>query len=432
VKGSCKVTALLIFGILFQFAPGFVQAQERPRKKLLEFGWDVPFPDFVREHIKEMETRPFDGIIFRTRGFDHVFDTRPWKQSDLQPQMDDLSHIKWGRFTDNFLTLYAANRWNMNWFDDAQWKVISGNLKLFSSAVSAGKCVGVCFDNEPYANDPWVFTGRYPGKSYEEVAAQVRIRGAQFITALQTSLPRLKVLHFFQLGYYGDTSNETGTYRKAERWDLLNEPDVKLRTEKLSDRWLALFYPFFLGMLDAAGPGVIFIDGNEFSYYYDSPEDFYRNYHQIRQSALTMAPEKLRPKYINQVQAGMAIYFDILMSDSWGNSRSIFVPGNFMTPEERLRFLEHNLYYALTTADEYVWFYSEKMNWWENATPGPGSGSKGASGGAGVIPPGLVDAIVSARTKNELGKPLGYDISELIARSWEKARKAESELKEKK
>jgi hypothetical protein len=38
-------------------------APERPVKKLIEYGWDVPYPDQVRKDIRNMEKTPFDGII---------------------------------------------------------------------------------------------------------------------------------------------------------------------------------------------------------------------------------------------------------------------------------------------------------------------------------------------------------------------------------
>jgi hypothetical protein len=245
------------------------------------------------------------------------------------------------------------------------------------------------------------------------------------MTALQTSLPDIKVLHFFQLSYYGDTTEETRTYRKETRWDLLNEPDRTIWTQKLSERWLALFYPFFLGMLDAAGPKVTFIDGNEFAYYYDSRDDFYRHYYQMKQSVLTIVPPELRPKHSAQVQAGNAVYFDILATGDWGRARKptpAFVPSNFLTPEERLRFLEHNVYYSLVTADEYVWFYSEHLNWWRELVP-----KEKAFGPEQGLPSGVEDALIRARTKWEKQEPLGFDISEMISRGWEMVEKAYEE-----
>jgi hypothetical protein len=68
-----------------------------------------------------------------------------------------------------------------------------------------------------------------------------------------------------------------------------------------------------------------------------------------------------------------------------------------MTPEERAQWFEHNTYWALYTTDEFVWCYSERMNWWKNQ-----------------VPPGLEAAIVSARQKIADGKPLGFEIEPLI------------------
>jgi hypothetical protein len=422
--GAYALAAIFLLSAI----PG--NAQDRPKKKLIEFGWDRPSPEFVRDHIRAMETRPFDGIVFPLSKHDHAFDTRTWAEAEFRPEMDALAAIKWERFSDNFLLLYSANLWKMDWFDDAQWKVIEANMRLFSRAGKMGKCVGVCFDNEPYGTDPWEYTGRYPGKSFDEVAAKVRIRGAQFMRALQSSMPGIKVLHFFQLGYYGDTSEETKTYRKEARPNLLYEPDNAVRTRELSERWLALFHPFFIGMLEAAEPGAVFIDGNEFAYYYDSPDDFYRHYHETKQSALTLVPGDLRAKYSAQAQAGNAVYFDILATADWGSDREpipSFVPSNFITSEERLNFLEHNVYYSLDAADEYVWFYSQHINWWRDIVPpdkafGPKEG----------LPPEVERSLVSASGKIARGKPLGFDIGESVARGWEKAEKAYEESKAKK
>lgn len=381
-----KIHCLLSFSLLIILLfPVNVFAQQRPRKKIVEYGWDVPYPEFVRDNIREMEKRPFDGIIFRTKGFDHVFDTRPWKKEKLQPQLNTLAQIKWQKFTDNFLTLYAASKWNMDWFNDEHWKVIAKNMKLFSLAVRSGNCVGVCFDPEPYGTNPWVYPGTYKDKSFDKVCEQVRHRGQQFITALQEHKPKLRVLSFFQLGLFGH---------------IVDEPDPKIRQEKLLKKWMPLLPVFCIGMLEGAAPGTMLIDGNESAYYYESSDDYYRAYHLIRQRALTLVPEALRKKYNNQMQAGMALYIDQTLG-----KRTVQTISHFMTPEQQLKFFEHNVYYALTTSDEYVWCYSERMNWW---LP-PEKVQKDR-----ILPQGVEQALISARQKYEQGKPLGYDIKDII------------------
>ena len=375
--------------------PADLVAQSRPKKRIVEYGWDVPYPEFVRDSIHQMEKHPFDGIIFRTRGFDHAFDTRPWKRADLQPQLDILSQIKWEKFTDNFLTLYSASKWDMDWFNDEQWTTIVENMKLFSLAVRSGRCVGVCFDPEPYGADPWVYPGPYKDKSFDEVADQARRRGRQFIAALQEHMPELKILSFFQFGLFGD---------------ILDEPDPKIRREKLQKKWMVLLPAFYVGILEGAAPGTILIDGNESAYYYESPQDYYRAYHLIRQRAQSLVPEALRKKYNAQVQAGMALYIDQALA-----KRTTQTTSHFMAPEQQLKFFEHNVYYAMTTSDEYVWCYSERMNWW---LP-PEKVEKDR-----VLPPGVEEALLSARRKYEQGEPLGYGIEEMIAAARQKRKEA--------
>jgi hypothetical protein len=79
--------------------------------------------------------------------------------------------------------------------------------------------------------------------------------------------------------------------------------------------------------------------------------------------------------------------------------------GHFLAAEQQLRFFEHNVYYALTASDEYVWCYSERMNWW---LPPEKTGKDR------ILPPSVEKALVSARQKYEQGKPLGYDIKDMI------------------
>ena len=364
--------------------------QGRIQKKIVEYGWDVPYPDFVRDNIREMEKQPFDGIIFRTRGFDHVFDIRPWQADKLQPQLDTLAEIRWDRFADNFLALYAANQKGMNWFNDEHWKTIEGNLKLLSLAVKTGKCVGVCFDPEPYGTDPWVYPGSYKDKSFEDVCKQVRKRGNQFIRALQEHKRELRLLSFFQFGLYDK---------------ILDEPDPKLLQRKLSQQWMVLLPAFYIGVLEGAGPEMILIDGNESAYYYEGSDQYYRGYHTIRQRALSLVPKELRQKYNAQVQAGMALYIDQAMA-----KRTTQTTSHFMEPAEQLKFFEHNVYYALTTTDEYVWCYSERMNWWSTSEAAKYPG----------LPEGVKESLVSARKKYEQGAPLGFEIKEMIAKARQK------------
>ena len=355
-------------------------APVRPVKKLIEYGWDVPYPDQVRKDIRAMEKKPFDGVIFRLREWNHAFDPRPWDEAQLKPQFDDLAAIEWKTFTDNFLCLYAANNWNMNWFDDQQWKHIEANLRLYAKAGKIGRCAGIVFDPEPYGDNPWAYPGKNKDRPFSEVEAQVYKRGAQFMTAIQAEMPSARVLTFFHQSLFDK---------------LLDMPDAPKRQLQLSKQRWCLLSAFWNGVLDAAGPGVRIIDGYENSYYFTSHEQFFRGYHLMRQRSLALVPNDLRAKHAAQFQAGMALYMDHELALREPPARYLSA---YLSPQERLRWWEHNVYYALATSDEYVWCYSERLNWWQDK-----------------VPDGAEDALRSARKKYSDGQPLGFEIADFIA-----------------
>src|SRR5436190_13818496 len=77
-------------------APGAFAAE----KKLIEFGWDEPDPEFMREHAAELERSPFDGCVFhidakkpgkgKSRITWEAWGTRAYGQEELQGALDDL------------------------------------------------------------------------------------------------------------------------------------------------------------------------------------------------------------------------------------------------------------------------------------------------------------------------------------------------------
>jgi hypothetical protein len=384
MKHMCiLLTASLLVPLATLHAQSLIPA--RPAKKLIEYGWDVPYPDQVRKEIRAMEQRPFDGIIFRLRDWNHAFDPRPWDEAQLQPQLDDLAAIEWNTFTDNFLCLYAANNWQMDWFNDQQWTNITANLRLSAKAARVGRCVGLVFDPEPYGDNPWAYQGGNQGRSFAEVEAQVHKRGAQFMAALQAELPNVRLLTFFHQSLFGD---------------LLDNPDLQDRQQRLSQQHWGLLSAFWNGALEAANPGARIIDGNELAYYMTNREQFFRAYHTIRQRSLSLVPEELRTKHAVNVQAGNALYVDQVLDLRPPQEQYL---SHYLAPAERLRFFEHNVYYALTTSDEYVWCYSERMNWWQDQVP---DGAEAAIRAAR-------DAIAQGRT--DQGDKLSAELAEYVA-----------------
>jgi hypothetical protein len=356
-------------------------AQSAPAKKLIEYGWDVPTPAQMRDELVAMEKRPFDGLIFRLGGGHNAFVTKPLEPAKFADDERILRGLEFTRFRDNFVLIWGSPAADFDWFDDSQWDAIEANARLLTGIAQAGRIRGICFDPEPYDFSLWDYSKQPRAKehSFADYRAKVRQRGAQLMRAFEKAMPGATILTFFHLSLY-------------DRFATVPE---EARTERLARESWGLMPDFFIGMLESASPRARFIDGNENAYYYTSREQYFRAYHAIRERARGLLPADLRENYNRQVQAGQALYVDQNFALRQPNTEKYL--SYKMTPEERAKWFEHNTYWALYTTDEYVWCYSERMNWWKNQTP-----------------PGLEQAIVNARQKIAEGKPLGFDIEPLL------------------
>lgn len=387
--------AILIRGIVVACAVvwcGLCLAQDdvvTADRKLIEYGWDVPAPDFIAAHIAEMEKRPFDGLIFRLMAGSNVLEPVAWDPAKFQADYDLLPTIAWSKFTDNFVILYAAS--DQDWFNDDHWKAIEHNTALVAKAARLGKCAGLCFDAEPYGTNPWDYkkTAHAADKTFAEYKVVVRKRGAQFMKAIESEFPNPHILTFYLVNLF-------------RRY--LGPVTAEERDAKLSEHDYALFPSFFEGMLEAMGPKTEITDGNENAYYYTERMQYLEAYQTLQGKGPRLLDPSLLPLYRAKVRMGQALYVDQYFA--------LRVPdktlGNVMTPEDQAKWFEHNVYQSLDTTDRYVWCYSERMNWWTNEN----------------VPAGCEDAIRSARAKIGRGEPLGFDLAPIVAAA--KAKSSES------
>ena len=360
-------------------------------KKLIEYGWDVPFPDFVRDNIREMEKRPFDGLIFKLHGGRNVLQPKRWDEAQFRDDYEAVQAIRWERFTDNFVSMLAAS--DQDWFSDEHWEAIEHNVRLVAKAARLGRCVGVCFDPEPYGTNPWLHAqaAHRETKGFAEYEQMTRQRGAQFVRAILAELPDPKILTFFQISVLRS---------------LLTPMAPEERGAKLAQQHYGLVPAFLNGMLDAGGDKVTIIDGNESAYYYTEQRQYFEAYHTMAQRALLLIDPALWHTYRTQVQAGQALYID----QYFGLRQGRKTYGHYMEPGDQAKWFEHNVYWALHTADEYVWCYSERMNWWTNEN----------------VPEGCEEAIRSARAKLDEGRALGIDLEPIIEGAHQRQRQEQT------
>lgn len=371
--------------LLFCLSSGSWAQEARPmEKKLIEYGWDVPTPQFIRDNIREMEKRPFDGVIFRLKGGGKVFDLTALTEAHYAEDYEAVAAIEWEKFTDNFVIAWAATE--QDWYNDAHWEIIENNTALLARAAKLARCKGICFDPEPYGKNPWNYmeTEHRESRSYVEYACQARKRGAQFMNALQKEFPDPQILSLYQFALFDEFCKPL--------------PAEEL-VEGLSKHAYALYPPFLNGMIDAAQPGATLTDGDENAYYYTRSEKYYDAYHLMRQRARYLVDPTLWNKFDAQVYAGSSLYMD-----QYFGLRADPVLGHKMTPDEQLLWFEHNVYHSLRSTDRYVWLYSEKMNWWT------GEG----------IPAGAEETIARAREKLNRGDTLGYDLAPVVAAAQER------------
>jgi hypothetical protein len=200
------------------------------------------------------------------------------------------------------------------------------------------------------------------------------------MVALQTGFPGLDILTLFQLGYLDRIAAfvTAGSRRRA-----------------LAQTGYGLLAQFVAGMLEAASGTTSITDGNEGAYWYADSTAFRSGVQVVKKGVLTLLPRGLHRAYRQRVRVGQAVYADYILGIYQLAGDSV---GARVAPANRMKWLEHNVYHALRNSDEYVWFYSEKMNWWRQDS----------------LPPGLAEAVERASRAANSGAPLGFDARDIF------------------
>jgi hypothetical protein len=346
--------------------------------KLIEYGWDRPTPAFVHDHIREMEQRPFDGVIMGLPdGGGNVFRPETWNPDTLASQLPILSDIQWQTFDSNFLAMYATS--SMDWYDDDDWGVVLQHAEFMARAALEARCKGLMFDPEPYGPSPWNYAEQQHASehTFREYEAVVRQRGRAFMQSLQQGYPALDLLMLSGYSYF----LRAGAPRDADA-----------RERVLKDQGWGLLPAFLDGMLEQADPDMRMIDGQEQAYFAQRPEDFAWGYWEAREEARSYVSTELQQDvYLRNVEIGQSLYLDWIFG--YFRTSPPDVPEG-LNDDQRARFAEHHTYYAMKNADRYVWIYSEKMNWWTGDH----------------LPPGAEDALRSAKRKFGADESLGFDV----------------------
>ena len=306
-------------------------------KKLIEWGWDSPTADYLRKHIVQMEARPFDGVVINptdSRGIKIVWSMwgrQKFAGSDFDPMVKDLLNTPFKSFTDRFIRVNVTPG-DVDWLDDEAFGIVVNNFAIMARAAKNSRCKGFMFDLEQYKSLPF---------NYEKVRAKhdapasdykrkVRERGRELIQAIANEFPDIVIIFPWMNAAY--------------QWA---PPKYQL-------------LPAFLdGILDKAPESARLIDGTERAYYSKSSAELETLY---KGSRSTLAEYSSQPDlYARKISVGLGLWLDAVTKDkkSWSAENS---SQNYFTPDEFRQSAAH----ALRLTDQYVWIYSEKLDWWED------------------------------------------------------------------
>lgn len=348
MKGKDAVPIMLC--AFFALAIGAIcQAQDSPRKKLIYYGWGIRDTMYVREHWREMERMPFDGI-----GIAVAIDRKAWqkgktdtsnmlawnlfgpkalKLDDFRLAIADLKAARWQRFTDNFLPACICSSgqdFGFNWFDESRWKVILNNWRILVTVAKEGGCKGIILDPEHYR----AYFFHYPtmrervNRPFSEYVAKVQERGRELMEVTQTIFPDITILMFWAHSY------------------LVMHPTERRKPPEQNA--YGLLPAFVDGMMEAANKRVKFVDLCEFAYGYKRKEQFLEAYHSIVNKAGRFS---LMPGlYRQRIRVGFGLWLD-----NGGKWDVKDFRKNYFSPEE----FRQSLRWALEVSDGYVWIYSQ-------------------------------------------------------------------------
>jgi hypothetical protein len=315
---------------------------EEPSKKLIDWGWDEPDTQFIRQNVERMEQLPFDGLVFHvtsSRGGNFTWEmwgSRRFELAEIQHSIDNLQATRFRRLTERFLRVNATPG-DVDWFDDAAWATVRHNFGVAAQVARQGGCRGFMFDVEQYNAGPFDYAKQKHGeaRAFADYRAKVRERGREWIEEVNRHFPEITILLTF--GYRMAEPRE-GKDRSESHYGLLAD--------------------FLDGMLDACSPKTRLVDAWEYSYPYKTPGQFDEAYDTIKEESLawTQSPEE----YGEHVDAGFGLWMDCAWR-SVGWNLDDFSKNHF-TPQQ----FEAAVRAALKRSDRYVWIYTEQPRWWTN------------------------------------------------------------------
>ena len=329
-----------------------LQTSAQTDPKLIYYGWDTPTPAAVVDQAARLDASVFDAVVFKHSGPEQVFTHQPLPRAAFDEDIAALQKMGAKKLSESFLRLQVNTKDGWDWTSRSDRAALERNLRNYARLVRKGGLKGILLDPEPYGFNVWNYETQpaRSRKSFISLEIRARAQGAAFMRILKTEDPGITVfsLKMFSQSLYG----------------LEGDPSPRaIRQFVENDTFHGLWYGFANGMVSELDNTIKLIDGNEESYYYLSAAEFGRG---KADSYGKLAKAFVEPgnlgRYRAQVKTVHAAYLDGLLN--LADSPQFF--GYYLTDSERLKMLEHNIFYALKSSPDYLWLYAEQTRWWDD------------------------------------------------------------------
>lgn len=337
----------IIFSLVFFTIAAAAQSQP----DLIYYGWDSPDISDLTSFITKLPESPFAGAGIFAGNHRNVFRATTFPEAEYQEDLLRLSQLKPGSLGHSFLVINTTTDAQFDWTNEAQWQATLKNTAMIARMAKAGGFKGIMFDMEAYGFNLWKFnavTDRHP-MAYAEAQKLLEQRGQSMMQTIEVEYPHPQMFFLWGLS--------------AEQDWVAAIPAITPTETAMTLGPSGLWPAFFGGMVKAASPQTLIVDGNERSYYFLSENDFANSRQHVINDLADLLPEDARAAYTNKVEVGQAIYADYILNSN--NSPRQF--GYFLANEdEQLQVLKAHVAFAMAKAQSVAWYYTENSGWWRN------------------------------------------------------------------
>lgn len=350
-----KEVSILIrhcFAFLYIFAqcqPLHANSTAPTRAKLIQYSWGGhDTPEYVAANMSHIESLPFDGIVLNDYAGRNLMHPDPafrynkpyWTYELVMSGFHPLHKNSFLKFRHNFAKLNMGFTTNPpDFFDDKGWNTIHKSAENYARALKDIGLKGIFLDNEIYTYQYWLYPDHvaHKSKSINAYSRKSRQRGKELMRAFMAGFPNIVVISLH---------SPSGCTAKTPRGvnDAIGISNC-------------MYGAFGAGMLEAADRRGQFVDGGE-AYHLRTPAEFSMSYNWRKKGLPLARPAFIPPPLRTNWSKKISLSFGII------DTPYPRVGGRPMTSA----ITRATVAAALCQADDYVWHYSEKRDWWAKAS----------------------------------------------------------------